>query len=231
MPLCLTALLALGACGDAPTDPLVGIVAEETHAAMALGFDFAEPGTMAPQGTLSDEGLRALDAWRASWDEPEDLGREIRERSYAALADALAPAVGDGELGRQIALLRRGVERARTLLIPDLPAYLGDGIGRAAAAWREAEAARARGDARTAIAALLRGSDDLREVGPEAVARSLQETVELEYRRLLPADSYPQADRERLDRLVHGGRQALSEGKWVLAIRRAYYARALLNAR
>lgn len=227
----MAGVVFLCACGDAPMDPMVGVVAEETHAALALGVSFVEPGAMAPEGTLSAQGTAALDAWRSSWDEPQDVGRSLREQSYDGLADALAPVVSDGELRGRIALLGDGVQRARELTRPGLPAYLGGGIRRAGDAWSAAVDASAHGDTHTALVQVFRGSDALREVGPEAVARSLQEGVELEYRRVLPDESYSEANRERLDRLVRGGRQALEEGAWVLAIRRAYYAKALLEGR
>ena len=75
----------------------------------------------------------------------------------------------------------------------------------------------------------MRGGDALREVAPEAVARAIQGEVEEAFGRVSDGGPYSEKDMERLTRLVHGARQALGEGSWALAIRRAYYARALLR--
>jgi len=47
-------------------------------------------------------------------------------------------------------------------------------------------------------------------------------------RNISARDSYSEQDLERLDRLLRGGREALSDQDWVRAIRRAYYARGLI---
>ena len=81
---------------------------------------------------------------------------------------------------------------------------------------------------RDAMVQLLAGSDALREVGPEAVARTMVSEVVADRRNISARDSYSEQDLERLDRLLRGGREALSDQDWVRAIRRAYYARGLI---
>ncbi len=76
---------------------------------------------------------------------------------------------------------------------------------------------------------VLEGSDILREVGPEAVARALVAEVAELHGRLSDSDTYSEQEWERLGRLVTGGRQALEDEDWVRAIRRAYYAKGLLT--
>ncbi len=129
----------------------------------------------------------------------------------------------------ELTLLSEGVERARAIVTDDLPPRLADGIGAAASYRSAAVVAWDRGDAVGAIERILRGCDALKEVGPEAVARALQSQVEASFRRVSEDGPYTEKDLERLQRLVTGGREALAEGSWVLAIRRAYYARALMN--
>lgn len=222
-------LVVVAACEDAPTDPLVGVVAQESEAALALGVSFPEPGAWVEQGTLGPIGTQALQRWSVSWSAEPAEGRAARDAAYAPLAVALASVTPPGRVDDELALLSEGVRRARALVTDDLPPRLADGI-RAAASFRSAAVvAWDRGDEVGTIERILRGSDALREVGPEAVARALQGEVEVSYRRVSEGGPYPDKDLERLHRLVTGGREALAEGSWVLAIRRAYYARALMR--
>jgi hypothetical protein len=222
-------LVAVVACDDAPTDPLVGVVAQESEAALALGVSFPEPGGWIGDGTLGPIGTQALQRWSASWSADPAEGRAAREAAYAPLAVALASVTPTGQVDDELALLSEGVRRARALVTDDLPPRLADGISAAASFRSAAIVAWEHGDEVGAIERILRGSDALREVGPEAVARALQGEVEASYRRVLEGGPYPDKDLERLHRLVTGGREALAEGSWVLAIRRAYYARALMR--
>jgi len=68
----------------------------------------------------------------------------------------------------------------------------------------------------------------LREVGPEAVARTMVSEVNTERGSISVDDAYSEQDLERLDRLLQGGSEALSQQDWVRAIRRAFYARGLM---
>jgi len=229
---CVCALLvAVTACDDAPTDPLVGVVAEESEAALALGVSFPEPGGWVQDGTLGPIGMQALQRWSASWSAEPEEGRAAREASYAPLAVALAGVTPPGRVADELALLSEGVRRARAIVTADLPHRLADGISAAASFRSAAVVAWERRDEVGAIERILRGSDALREVGPEAVARALQGEVEASYRRVSEGGPYSEKDLERLHRLVTGGREALAEGSWVLAIRRAYYARALMSGK
>lgn len=225
----LAVVLAAGACRDAPTDPLVGLVAQEAYAALALGVSFPDPGAWRASGWLGDEGAEALDAWRASWDLPTADGRALREGAYQTLADGVARSATAQALGVELALLADGIARAEGLVGEGAPPHLSDGVASAARHRASAETALAAGDVEGAAEALLRGGDALREVGPEAVARSLQGEAEAGLGRVSDPHPYSDQEMERLRRLVRGGRQALDEGDWVLAIRRAFYARALLQ--
>lgn len=229
---CALAGLGLSACKDALTDPMVGIVAEESAAALALGVSFADPRQLSGEdGGPGGEMSRALEEWGASWESPPAEGRAMRQASYAVLASGLAGTLGAEDLAWELRLLGEGVLRARSVATGTLPPSLMEGIGEAGTQHAAAVVALERGDAPAAIEHLLRGGDALREVGPEAVARALQQEVEATFGRISPDDSYPERDLERLRRLVSGGREAIEQGAWVLAIRRAYYARALLEGR
>lgn len=220
----------LAGCRDAPTDPMVGLVAEEAYAALALGVSFPDPATWVTDDELTTSGARALESWRASWDLPAEEGHELREEAYDALAADLEPVVTPERLQEELARLNEAVLRARGLGLEEIPEHVAQGIDRAEAQNLAARAAFDEGDVTHALGALVRGADALREVGPEAVARALQGEVEERLRRISEADSYTDQDMERLQRLMRGGRQALDEGSWGLAIRRAFYAKGLLDA-
>lgn len=183
-------LAAAAACRDAPTDPLVGLVAEESYAALALGVMLPDP-----------------DAWPA--------GAELDPETIRG----------------QVALLGGAVERARALTADAaaLPPHVAEGILDAGSALSAALEAEARGDRPAAREAVIRGADALRQVGPEAAARSLQGEVERRLGRLGADAPYSVEDLDRLGRLARGAREALDEGDWVLAIRRAFYAKGILD--
>lgn len=227
--LALVAAAALGACRDAPTDPLVGLVAQEAYAALAVGVSFPDPGAWRASGWLEEEGAQALEAWRDSWDLPAAEGGEAREGTYPILAASVARGAERGALDAELALLAEGVTRAEALVAEGSPAHVVTGIQIARAEHEAAASALAAGDPLAAVTALLRGGDALREVGPEAVARSLQSQAEAGLGSIPDPHPYSEQELERLRRLVRGGRQALEEGDWVLAIRRAFYAKALLK--
>lgn len=229
MLLALAALTA-SACRDAPTDPMAGVVAEESSAALALDVSFADPENLIGTGeSLDQAGLALLERWRDSWSLDTEAGHALRARLYPGLEDVLAGMVRPGDIDRELASMADALRRARDLSRASLLPRLAEGIDQAGICYETAVAAAARGDTREAVSMIVRGGDALREVGPEAVARSLQVEVEAAFGRISASDPYSSQDRDRLQRLVHGGREAIEQGDWVLAIRRAYYARALLD--
>lgn len=208
---------------------MVGLVAREAYGALALGVAFPDPDGWAESGALVPSAARALERWRASWDLPPEEGRRARADLYPDLAAGLAAQVGREALREEVALLTAGVLRAETISADGLPEHVAEGIREAVEQRSLAVEALQRGDAPGAVEAVLRGGDALREVGPEAVARALVGEVEERMGRLSPDAPYSQQDQERLRRLVRGGRQALEMGDWSLAIRRAFYAKGLLD--
>jgi hypothetical protein len=222
-------MLGAAACQDALTDPMVGVVAGESEGALALGVSLPDPAHLTPEQGLSIDGTRALDAWRSSWSTAPEAGHSAREAIYGPLARALAPTLDAGRVEEALSRLSDGLGYARSIASDDLPPRISEGVGEAAAFRAAAAAAWDGGDTVGAVEAILRGGDALREVGPEAVARALQREVEASFGRVSEGGTYSEKDLERLTRLVHGGREALAEGSWVLAIRRAYYARALMQ--
>lgn len=223
----LTALMAAG-CKDAPTDPVARIVTPETAVSVALGVVLPAPDVWLPDDpdpALADAAAR----WRMSWDLPEAEGRTERAALYPSLAEGLLPVIGAGRVREEEARLAEGIARARALpaeeLGPRILARLTEADRAHGRALRELRG----GDPQGALQWVLQGADILREVGPEAVARALVSEVRALQGRKIEEGTYSEEERVRLDRLVLGSTQALEEGDWVRAIRRAYYAKGLLT--
>jgi hypothetical protein len=226
-PLALV-LGALAACDDATTDPLARIVAGETAGALALGVDLSHPGSWTVPDDVTPESADAVVRWLTSWDLPGDEGREVRTLTYSSLAMLFVPELGRGGIGEQLDRLSEGVRRAVQLPDQQLPDRIRVRISEAANAHVLARDALRAENLQDAMVQLFTGSDALREVGPEAVARTMVSEVVADRRSISAGDSYSEQDLERLDRLLRRGWEALSDQDWVRAIRRAYYARGLM---
>lgn len=198
---------------------------ETDLAALALELPLPSPSYLLSEDSA---GADAVARWRRSWDEAVLAGRASREALYPELGRLMARTAASTELAQDLALLGAGVRRAEGLLERGLPAFLDAGIREALAAHRRAERVSAAGDEARAWALLLRGADALREVGPEAVARTAVARCESSLRRIPEDHAYSEKELERVRHLVHGSRRALEDGEWALAIRRAYYAQGLL---
>jgi len=222
-------VLLMAACQDAPTDPIARIVTPETAVSVALGVVLPEPELWLGETEADPSLLDAVARWRMSWDLPAGEGRPAREGLHAELARGLAPVLGPGRVKEEEARLAEGIARARELPEDDLGPEIVIRLGDAAVARARAARALRLGDPVEGLRYVLEGSDILREVGPEAVARALVAEVAELHGRLSDDETYSQQDRDRLGRLVIGGRQALEDEDWVRAIRRAYYAKGLLT--
>jgi hypothetical protein len=216
-------------CDDATTDPLARLVAEETAGALAIGVELPDPGSWDVPTDIAPEDADALARWAMSWEGPASLARETRETAYSRLAALFAARLGRGGIAEQAARLGEGVHRAAELPQDALPDRILTSITEASREHTRAVMALRMDRAEAALEYVMRGSDALREVGPEAIARTLVNEVDEGFGRISPGDAYSEQDLERLKRLVRGGQEALREQDWVLAIRRAFNARGLLR--
>lgn len=218
--------VVLSGCRDSPTDPLEGLVAGETDLA-ALALELPLPSPVFE--TSASPQPEVVDRWLRSWDEGVLEGRRLRSALYSELGSLLARRHTRAELADEVGLLGAGVRRAGELETSVLPEFLTAGVERARAAYARADRALASRHEEEAWTELIRGADALREVGPEAVARSAVSRVEDRLRRIPGDGTYSEKEWERIRHLVRGGRQALDVGDWGLAIRRAFYAKGLLD--
>ena len=224
----LALLLVLTACEDATTDPLARLVAQETAGALALGVDLPHPGSWTVPDDASPASADAVVRWMSSWDLPGDEGREVRSLTYEALATLFVPELGRGGIGEQLDRLSEGVRRALELSEIELPERIRIRLAEASLEQVLAREALWTENLQAAMVHVLEGADVLREVGPEAVARTMVSEVNEERRSISVDAPYSEQDLERLDRLLQGGSEALSQQDWVRAIRRAFYARGLM---
>ena len=218
-------LSVLAGCDDAATGPLARLVAGESAGALALGVTLPDPAAWVIPETASPEAADAVALWTTSWDLPGDEGHGVRAGNYVRLAELFVPEFGRGGISEQLDVLWEGVRRAQELPGLELPERIRQRIMDASRAHARTHEALLAERLREAMVQLLIGSDALREVGQEAVARTMVSEVDAELRRISLDETYTEQDLDRLGRLVRGGREALAEQDWVRAIRRAYYAK------
>ncbi|HUH13737.1 MAG TPA: hypothetical protein VMK65_11530 [Longimicrobiales bacterium] len=232
---------ALQVSESLPTLPALMARARE---AAVPGLPASEPvgaGAEHPAGTSpgpeGDALERAFGLWLdAQADPAADADGRVAE-AYAAAAPVLASRLGAAGLEAALEDARRWVGLARPLVSawerPGLRAALREGEALLDASVGLA----ADGDTVAAVRTLLHAADRLRETTPWAVSGVLVAEVEGELARrgVGPIDpSPPPADSvavrlARLQRLLHGAREAREEGDYPLAIQRAWYARQLLD--
>ncbi len=216
----------LAACEDSPTDPMEGLVAEESHAALALGVELPSPVDLA--GSLAGMD-QAVAVWQASWELEADEGALARDPLYLPFARALAAQLDEDALESLRSRLDQGLQWTRSLSGRRLPGHISRQVASALTLGASAKQALASGDRIGGVENLLRGADAIRMTSLPAVARALVAEAEALLGRVSPDHPYTDQDLERVRRLVRGGRQALAEGDWARAIRRSYYATGILE--
>lgn len=226
---CLFVTLAVSACHDADADPTAVLVTEESRPALLVDVELPSlPDLVGKTGTL-ERLAGAIDLWIGSWDEESAGSEALREEAYVRASGPLARALGPAAVRDAHLRLGAALDAAATLpadvTSPEMAARIAE-----AERYRD-RAAKALDEGRhaDALVGTLRGSDALRAVGPEGVARTLVARAE---RRLTVARRSDDADRtslERGDRLLRGARLALEDRQWSTALRRAYYACQVLG--
>ncbi len=217
------------------------LVAPEAKAALEVGSTLPTLPELARRssaaGVPTGDLARAETLWREAAALAGDRAQadQLRDQAYALAAAPLAAAMDSTALAGTQARLERWIDLAGNVLrraeFPDLAAALTDAHSYLVSARALAE----RGQREAAVALTLRASDRLAETTPQAVAARLTAEDEAALATLRQPSSQPAAEDarrslERADRLVRGAREALSAGRYEIAIRRAYYARQLLAA-
>ena len=226
LPRCLTlaAAVALSACEDSPTDPLIQLVALETAPALDIRADLPTvPSLVARTGSESDLSPQ-VDRWMSSWDAEE--GSRVRDEVDRTVASALTIRLGRSGVTEVLDPLHR---TARLLAgLEEAPTGLRDELAEVLELARASEEVLPR-DPSEALHLGLRASDRLRSLAPESVALGLVVRAEALVAEVDSDDTAPDSRVGRGVRLLRGARRALRDGDAVRAIERAFYACQLLK--
>jgi hypothetical protein len=232
---CLLGALLAAACQDSTTDPLALILSDDTWSALAADGHLPSVEALITQSGLQGPVTESAARWSSSWELPLEAGREVRRAAYEQVSAPLADALGADAVAEHVDALGDVLAAADALSFEPISGGLADSFEAATLRHREAVAALADGRRGDALSHTLQGSDLLREVGPEGVARMLLARAEGELARVgaqgTPATEEATAQVERGERLIRGAHQALAEGDYLRAIQRAFYACQVLGVR
>lgn len=240
---CLCAALLAAGCVELPTGTDVRLVSGETRAALQMAEELPDLAALLEKHGAPEELDGPRDAWRGSWDHNGPVGREIRAGVYDRAVPFLAGELGPPELDRLLQRVEQVVDQADRLPDIPLPMQVRPSVERARASAESAGQRLAMGEDEAALRAILEAADALRAVAPRKVARELvqeaRDAVEAvgepewdasgEAMAVGNPVSVSERDLERARRLQRGADRALERGQYEKAIRRAYYARQLLE--
>lgn len=210
------------------------VVTEETRTALGLKTRLPALPELVTRAGIEESHGSAADLWTSSWDVVDRSGEDLRETAYRTVAPSLAESLGtDGALGA-LSEVGEAVRAASTMDPEGLTPAMVENIDRARRLHDAGFEALDRGEVDVAFRYALEASDELREIGPSAMARNLiarASRVLEEMREEMDGPPRPGEDEVfiRADRLVGGARRALEEGDWSRAVRRAYYASQILG--
>ena len=226
--LLVAGVCASTACTDAATDPVAGLFAPETHAALELGR--ALPTLLSvwndSGGTL---GATPVLRWEDSWGVPEVEGRALRAEIYADAVPRLFTRLAPGGLERLLVDLDSTFVRIDHIAAVGLPERVGRRLDAAREVFLAARVLAEQGDGASALEAVLAASDHLLAITPAHVATQLLTTAEDGRRRSSTDDSYSEVIVKRVGRLTDVAREAIQEGDYARAIRASYYACLLMG--
>ena len=226
---CVLITLSLSACKDAANQPLAVAVASETHPALLLPENLSTVSSLLSDYGLDRDGVVESEAWWNSWSLQGGEGASLRSKVYPSAAQRLFPVMGLA--GVQDLLARNasslGAVRAVGMMVDLEP--ISASLDRAEDLHSAARNAVDRGDGEEALVLALETADALWEVSPHQVATDLILQATQALGRNQAATTYSQEELIRIRRLTHGASEALDEGDYPRAIRRAYYACQLLG--
>lgn len=239
------AVVGIAGCRDAPMDPLVSLVTPETAAAVDVPLALPDLAELAHRTGIEVPEGSWIERWQDSWTDPLGSGprtdaptsaavglptagpEQLREEAVRRLAPLLADSLGPGGTSSVLApLLRVEQDLGSLSAVPGdlLPSVL-------AVRSRIEEARRALAEGRTALAleAGLIASDQLRSIGPTAIARTLIARADRALMATVGVSHIDELSVSRGERMLDGARRALDEADVEKAVQRAFYAVQLLE--
>ena len=226
---CVISTLSVSACMDAGTDPLALAVAPETRGAVLFADGLSTVPSLLSDHGLALEGAVEAEGWWDSWSLGESEGARLRSQIYPSAVQQLYPVMGVA--GTQDVLGRNALSLAAVEAMGSVVGLeaISHALDRARRFHSEARSALGRGEGESALMLALRTADTLWEVSPQQVAMELIERATDALGRNFGLTSYSEEELTRIRRLMHGASDALDEGDYPRAIRRAYYACQLLG--
>ena len=214
---------------DAGTNPLAVAVAPETHGAVFFADGLSTVPSLFSDHGLALEGAVEVEAWWDSWSLGEAEGARLRFLIYPLAVERLYPVMGVA--GTQDVLGRNALSLAAVEAVESVVGLeaISHALDRARNLHSEARSALGRGEGESALTLALHAADALWEVGPQQVTMELIERATDALGRKLGLTSYSEEELIRIRRLMHGASEALDDGDYPRAIRRAYYACQLLG--
>ncbi len=226
---CLSVTLSVSACRDSGSDPAAVLVTEQTHSALALDAVLPSLPDLAARTQSEDRLADAVGSWMRSWQSDSAQGTALRTRAYADASGPLAGALGHDGVARTLEQVGAALDASGQVEPGQLPPSVMEQIAGARRLARDGRAALEAGRDASALEDALRASDEVREVGPQAVAMVLLSRAEAALADQADAPTLDEKSEARSQRLVEGARSALREQDWSRAIQRAFYACQLLG--
>jgi hypothetical protein len=230
VPLGMCVLFAhpLSACQDTDQGSITA-VASETPGAVALSSGLPTVPELVEAQGIEMEGQAEVSAWWDSWRLPDSDGALIREGLYPTLSARLFPLLTRKGVAE---LLIQNEESLRTakgvgvvLENAEIELALESALRLHSMAWTALED----GDGEGALGLALHSADALRAVSSQQVASELLSRAQESLRRNDESLTYSLEELTRIRRLTNGAKEALADGDYPRAIRRAYYACQLLG--
>ena len=227
--LCVLFTLPLSSCVDAESHPLALAVASETRGAVLLRDDLPTVPKLISSGSGGHDGVAISEAWWDSWHLEAARCAHARQALYPLAAHLLAPDLPPSEIEELLSRVDANIAAVKSVAVLLDPGTIGPALIRAAQLHEEAADALGWGDAPLALELILEASDLLWSLSPQRVAIGLVQEASEAFGRNAGSASYSEEESIRIRRLVYGANQALEEGDYPGAIRRAYYACQLLG--
>ena len=222
---------ALAACGDAPMLPTsfaqqaggttwVAVTPPARMPDARTWLAYASPDAAARVRGMLTEASRARRAGMLETALAVDAQAARMSAAFLVSAPPAPRVIGAVSAVREWE--QRAGDRLRAGVYPGLDSALATVSAHRAAA----EAALARGDARTAVQRLADAAEAARAFAPEAVALSLVARAEAR----IDADPSPTPDLKRARLLLRLAREAMATGDQTRAMKRAWYALQIIDA-
>jgi len=227
---CVISTLAVSGCEDAGDDPFAVAVAPETHGAVLFSHDLPTVPNLLSFHGLAPEAAMEAEAWQASWGMGEEEGSRLRSQIYPLAARRLLPLLGVA--GVRDLLARNEVSLAAVEAMGSMVdlATVSSALAQANALQSQALSVVALGEEEKGLVLAFRTADALWTVTPPQVVAELMERAAHALGRNGGSGTYSEEELIRIRRLMYGASEALDDGDYPRAIRRAYYACQLLGA-